>query len=58
MKKSIILLAVILMTLSASAQMYIWKNGEIIDEYNILDVDSVCFRPFVCWFYLADTVKQ
>ena len=44
MKKSIILLAVILMTLSASAQMYIWKNGEIIDEYNILDVDSVTFR--------------
>lgn len=44
MKKSIILLVVILMTLSASAQMYIWKNGEIIDEYNILDVDSVTFR--------------
>ena len=44
MKKLIILLAVILMTLSASAQMYIWKNGEIIDEYNILDVDSVTFR--------------
>ena len=44
MKKSIILLAVIFMTLSASAQMYVWKNGEIIDEYNIIDVDSVTFR--------------
>ena len=46
MKKILSILTVIFMTISASAQMYIWHNGEIIGEYNILEVDSVSFRRY------------
>ncbi|MBO5975251.1 MAG: DUF4465 domain-containing protein [Paludibacteraceae bacterium] len=44
MKKSILFLAFALIAISVSAQMIIWKNGETIGEYDILDVDSVTFR--------------
>lgn len=48
MKKIITLLALIFFSISTYSQMYVWKNGEIINEYNVQDVDSVTFhRPVV-----------
>ena len=47
MKKILSLLAVIIVTISASAQMYIWRNGQIIGEYDVLGLDSVSFRKIV-----------
>ena len=58
MKKILSLLAVIFVTISASAQMYIWHNGQIIGEYDILGLDSVSFRKIVYHSVSADNVAE
>ena len=47
MKKILSLLSILFITVCASAQMYIWHNGQIIGEYDILGLDSVSFRKIV-----------
>ena len=56
MKKILSLLAVIIVTISASAQMYIWRNGQIIGEYDVLGLDSVSFRKIVYHSVTAEKV--
>lgn len=45
MKKLIILFAVVVMASAAMvAQVMVWKNGEVVGQYSVDDVDSITFR--------------
>lgn len=45
MKKLIVLFAVVVMASAALvAQVLVWKNGEIVGQYPVSDVDSITFR--------------
>ena len=56
MKKILSFFIVVFVAISASAQMYIWHNDQIIGEYDILNVDSVSFRKIVYHSVDADEV--
>ena len=45
MKKLIVLFAVVVMASTAlMSQVMVWKNGEIVGQYSVNDVDSITFR--------------